>query len=344
MESFKNILVIKSGALGDLIAGTTAIRALRNSYPQASITVLANSLMQDVCPPGSLIDNMIVFEPRKGSLGSYLSIFRELRRHRFDLAVNLRWSSEFSTVLTYGSGAKVRLGSGPKNFRWMYSHRTPLYGERRHEFTRHLDIVRTLGIPAVEPEPFVYISEEDRRHAKRFFESVDCSPTSVLLLHPGASTVSKMWMPERFGEIGRRAIEHFHTNLVVTWGPGEETLAQAVTQYIGAGASLAPQTTVGRLSAIIELAGMCVCNYSGVMNIAMAVKTPMVALGCTSPEDWGPYGPLHRTVNSAREYDSYTEQERLTAMESIAVEEVWRVVDQRWHELHLPQQGVAVRT
>ena len=50
------------------------------------------------------------------------------------------------------------------------------------------------------------------------------------------------------------------------------------------------------------------------MNVAMAVKTPLLALGCTSPEDWGPYGEIHRTVSAFRGEDVYTESERSAAM------------------------------
>jgi ADP-heptose:LPS heptosyltransferase len=66
------------------------------------------------------------------------------------------------------------------------------------------------------------------------------------------------------------------------------------------------------------------------MNIAMAVKTPLVAIGCTSPEDWGPYGPMHVTVNAVRSRDSYTEGERREAMDSISVDEVWGALTGRW--------------
>ena len=65
----------------------------------------------------------------------------------------------------------------------------------------------------------------------------------------------------------------------------------------------------------------------------MAVKTPLVALGCTSAEDWGPYGPLHRTVNAAGERDSYTDEQRREAMQSISLDAVWALVRSRFREL-----------
>ena len=70
------------------------------------------------------------------------------------------------------------------------------------------------------------------------------------------------------------------------------------------------------------------------MNVSMAVETPLVALGSTSPEDWGPYGGIHRTINKSGERDSYTEEEQRAMMKLIGVEEVVEMVGKRMKELY----------
>jgi ADP-heptose:LPS heptosyltransferase len=333
MEDYRNILVIKSGALGDLIAGTTALRALRNAYPNASMSVLSNRLMNDVCPAGILVNEIITSDNGNLSIVDHLNIARVLRKRKYDLAVNLRWTSEGSALLTRLCGAKTRVGSGPKQSRWLYTIQAPWYERRRHEFLRHLDIVEALGITVGTPEPFLYIPEKDHQFAETFYRTMTSERQPVLLLHPGASTASKAWKPEFYRKLAKTFIDKFHAFVVATWGPGEDVLAKSVVSELGAHALLAPATTIGQLGAIIQRATLCVCNYSGVMNVGMAVKTPLVALGCTSPEDWGPYGELHRTVNSYSGHDSYTEEERLTAMNSIPFDQVWSTVESRWREL-----------
>lgn len=319
------ILVIKSGALGDLIAGTTAVTALRRAYPSAAITALANSLLREVAPAGTLFDEII---PAPTTASSYLSVIRTLRSRRFDLAVNLRWSSEGAALLARLSGARQIAGSGPSIGRWLYTVRAPNAPGRRHEFLRHLDIVAALGIETGEPEAYVHVSDDDRACASGFLGPVTEHP---VVLHPGASSPSKAWMAERFAEVAGRLRREEGARVIVTWGPGERDLASAVARE--AGAELGPPTTIGQMAALVARAELCICNYSGVMNIAMAVRTPLVALGCTSAEDWGPYGALHRTVNAAGERDSYTDEQRRAAMRSIAVDTVWQVVRTRHREL-----------
>ena len=333
-RSLRKILITKWGALGDLIAGTTAIHAVRKHYPEASITLLANSMMNEVCPPGTLADEILVYKPEKKSIPYQWSVIRELRKRKFDAAINLRWTSERSALLGYLSGADVRVGSGPKESQWMYNFKAPLYTGRRHEFYRHLDILEPLGITNEQPEPFIHIGKEDRTFAAAFFQNLNIDRRDVLAIHPGASIPSKAWLPERYAETAKIFLKNFNGKVLVTWGPGEQALAESVVQMIGTGAVPSPQTSIGRLAALLEGCGLCICNYSGVMNVGMAVKTPLIALGCTSAEDWGPYGEIHRTINHSGENDSYTEEARAAMMAKISIEEVCRMMELRWRELH----------
>ena len=74
MVEYRRILVLKSGALGDLIAGTTAIAALRHAYPGASITVAANRAMLGVAPPGTLYDDLIATDNEERSPRGFVAI------------------------------------------------------------------------------------------------------------------------------------------------------------------------------------------------------------------------------------------------------------------------------
>jgi len=334
MDSFQRILIIKWGALGDVIASTVAIRAVRETFPRATLTLLSNRLMVEVCPPGTFCDEVIVYDAQHFSLGEEIHLLNQLRKRKFDCAINLRWMSERSAVLCWLAGAKVRAGMALRGVRWLYTHKAPFPKGRRHEFLRHLDIVHAIGCPMKEPEPFVFISNDDKQFAESWFAQRGLTKQTTLHLHPGASVASKAWMPERFAEVGKRFVKTTQKNVIITRGQHEHKLSEHVANMIGTNSFIVPQTTIGQLAAIVALSGLSICNYSGVMNVAMAVKTPLIALGCTSPEDWGPYGELHRTINKAADKDSYTDEERSNAMKKITVDEVWNVLLQRWNELY----------
>lgn len=329
-----NILVIKWGALGDLIAATTAIRLLRETYPRSTITLLSNSLMREICPPGTLVDDLILSDELSGvgKITKQFALVGKLRARKFDLAINLRWESERCALLAWLSGARYRAGSGPKALRFLYNLRAPLVTGRHHEFHRHLDIIEALGVRVSRVLPYVHRSEEDKAFAMEVFSRNGLKKSTTIGIHPGASRLSKAWPAERYAEFARRLSEDMNARIVVTWGPGEQELAREVAQQ--AGALISPSTTIGQLAAIIGSCGLFVCNYSGPMNVAMAVETPMVALGSTSQEDWGPYGEMHRTINKARSTDGYTEEEQLRVMKEITVEEVLDLCGQRLRQLY----------
>lgn len=335
----RRILVIKWGALGDLVASTVALRALRETWPSAHMTALANPLLAQICPPGTLVDEILPLGPellgREKRPGAYRALIRRLRSARFDWAVNLRWNSERSALLARLSGAPVRAGSGPRALAFLYTHRAPIPRGRRHEFHRHLDILAPLGIVPARVVPFVYRSPDDLHLGEDLFRAAGLRRASTVGMHPGASRPSKAWPAERYGELAARLTGRHGLRVLVTWGPGEESLAREVARRGSGGAVLAPATPgVGALAAVIGGCGLCVCNYSGPMNVAMAVETPLVALGSTSPEDWGPLGEVHRTVNKSGAKDSYTEEEQLVMMERIGVGEVEQMVVERMRTLY----------
>jgi len=215
-----------------------------------------------------------------------------------------------------------------------------LHAGRRHEFQRHLDILAPLGIVPGRILPFVFCSAEDTAWADSVFRVRGLTRGRTVGMHPGASKPSKAWPAHRYAELARRLSAETGTRVFVTWGPGEEPLARDVVSRAGAGAILAPQTPrVGAFGALVRLCGLYVCNYSGPMNVAMAVETPLVALGSTSPEDWGPFGDMHRTINKSGVRDSYTEAAQLAMMEEITVEEVVEAVVGRMKELYGGRAG-----
>ncbi len=339
IDRVRNILIITWGALGDMIAGTPAIRAVREAFPEGRITLLSNRLMKQIVPPGTLVDELLIYEENsvKGWkwLMDHWRLISTLRQRKFDVAINLRWCSERTALLAVLSGARYRVSSGPREMMFLYNIKVPQPVGRYHEIHRNLDIVKALGIEAYGEVPFVFRSEDDQEFACQFFAQHSLQQGTTIGIHPGASKPIRAWMPERFTDIGRRLIEKYNVRIVITWGPGEELLARQVAEPMRPFALLSPETkTIGQLAAIIERCGLYISNCSGPMNVATAVQTPVVALlGSSDPVDWGPYGDVHRTVKSSLYREGYTDEEEREAMKAISVEEVWDVIDKRWSEL-----------
>lgn len=334
----ENILIIKWGALGDLIMATSAIKAVRDNYPNAKITMLSNSIMRELLPEGYIVDEYI-FLNRSGrhvneSFLNQLWMLRELRKRKFDLAFNLKWKSERASILTYMSGAKERIGYHQKYFSFCHTHQILHPDGRYQEVDRNLDIVKSFGIKVNDSNPIIFISDEDKKFADDFFVSHSLLKENTICIHPGASKASRAWLPERYVELSKKMISEFGVKILVTWGLNELNLAHGIVESIGSNAILSPKTkSIAELGAIIAHCKLFISVCTGPMNVANAVGTPIIALlGSTDPLDWSPVGLIHRTIKSPHVLEHYTDEDERKALDDISVQSVLKVVREKWNE------------
>ncbi|NJD21283.1 MAG: glycosyltransferase family 9 protein [Melioribacter sp.] len=338
-KNINNILILKWGALGDLIMATSTIKAIRDNFPNAKITMFTNNLMNEILPQGIIVDEYVYLKKS----GRYVeeSFFKQLikiwklRKRKFDLAVDLKWKSERASVLTYLSGAKIRVGYWERIYNKCYTHsiKHPVGGY--HEVHRNLDVIKQIGLEVKEENPLVYISEADKKFACDFFASNSLHKNNTICIHPGASKSNRAWQPERFSQLAKLLIEKYNVTILLTWGKNEFELVNKISNSAGKNTILSPATnSISRLAAIIQNCSLFISVCTGPMNVANAVKTPIVALlGSTDPADWSPYGEIHRTIKSPLVLEAYTDEDERKALDAIKVKNVWDIVDQRWNEL-----------
>lgn len=339
LGDIKNILILKWGALGDLIMATSTIKAVRENFPDAKITMFTNHLMSEIFPEGFIVDEYI-FLRKSGryvdeSFFKQLLKIKQLRKRNFDLAIDLKWKSERASVLTYLSGAKIRLGYWEKFYNKCYTHsiKHPIGGY--HEVFRNADVVKQFGIELKDGNPIVYVSDDDKILVQKFFEEHSLKKENTICIHPGASKPNRAWLPARFTEIARRLINNYNCKILITWGPNEFELVKKIADSLGDNVVNYQHTeTISHLAAVIENCSLFISVCTGPMNVANAVSTPIVALlGSTDPLDWSPFGEIHRTVKSPLVLESYTDEDERKSLDAITVESVWEVVDQRIREL-----------
>ena len=236
--------------------------------------------------------------------------------------------------MTYLTGAKIRVSSGPKDAERLYTiplqHPVGPY----HEIHRHLDIVKALGCTVQDETPIVCITEQQQKHAEQFFAENNLTKETTVCIHPGASKPVRAWLPERYVEIGKRLVEHYHAKILLTHGKGEEQLVQNIAAMIGNNAVIGQTPTIGDLAALIQHSKLFLSNCTGPMNVAVAARTPVVALlGSSDPTDWGAYGSMHINIKSPIVLTHYTDEQERQAFDAITIERVWETMSKRWEEL-----------
>jgi heptosyltransferase I len=299
-------LIVRLGALGDVVHAIPVAAALRRAHPQAKIDWLVSAKHREILDLVPAIDRRLVINDRDGAVGgtSLWGAIGELRRARYDVVFDLQGLIK-SAILARLSGAPRILGfsssySREALARIFYTEsfdpgRGGLYDPRetRHVVAINLGLLSLVGIAPAAPEfPLEPITSSVAQWA------LEQTHGRYVLLNPGAAWPNKRWPPARLAAVANQLRERHGLQSVVLWGPGEEDLARAVVAEALDAALLSPKTTIADLVALARGAALMVSGDTGPTHIATAVGTPLVGIyGPTRPARNGPMAPDDVTVS-----------------------------------------------
>ena len=299
-------LIVRLGALGDVVHAIPVAAALRRAHPDARIDWLVSAKHQEILDLVPVIDRRLVINDRGGASGgtTLLAAIGELRRSRYDVAIDLQGLIK-SAVLARASGAPRVIGfssryARERAARLFYTEasdpgRGGLFDPRetRHVVDINLGLLSVLGITA--PAREFPIEDVDSAAARSVREQTG---GRYALLNPGAAWPNKRWPPARLAAIATELRARHGVMSVVLWGPGEEALAAEVVAGAGGAAIVSPKTSIADLVALARHAALMVSGDTGPTHIAAAVGTPLVGIyGPTRPARNGPMSPRDITVS-----------------------------------------------
>lgn len=333
-----NVLIVRLGALGDIVHAIPAAAALRAAFPDARIDWLVEAKHRAILDLVPVVDRLIVLE--RPTAAGWIAATRQLRAARYDVAIDFQGLLK-SAVLARASGARRVLGFSI----WHLREKTarPFYSESAggdstgHVIFKNLRLVEALG--ASNPEIAFPLTHSESPARDAIVAAAGGAPFAVI--NPGAAWPNKCWFSDRFGEVAAflkdvRGLEPF-----VLWGPGEEGLARAVADASGGAARVAPATRLPDLVEICRSASLMVSGDTGPLHIAAAVGTPIVSIfGPTDPARNGPWSPddiaVSRFNTCGCHYDRRCRQAEW-CLASLPVVEVTAAVQRRIAERGKPR-------
>ncbi len=332
------VLIVKLGALGDVVHAIPVAAALRRAFPSARIDWLVGPRHREILDLVPVIDRRLVLTD-----AAVLAAVRELRRSRYDVAIDLQGLLK-SALLARASGAARVIGFTARYAReriasWLYTDAHDPGGggmyhiDERHVVHTNLGILRALGVEAGAPE--FPLDRVDSPVASRVRE---LTGGRYAILNPGAAWPNKRWPPARLAAVAVRLRERYGLASLAVWGPGEEPLAREVVERSAGAALLSPKTAIADVVALARGASLYLSGDTGPAHIAAAVGTPIVGIyGPTRPSRNGPWSDSDVTVSRAGVCQCHHLRRcRLTTMclEDIGVEEVLAAVDRRMAATH----------
>jgi len=310
ISNVKRILITRTDRMGDVVLSLPAIRAVRKAFPGAYIAVMVQPRMDDLLKGNPHIDEVIVYDKNKKQKGIFnnISFIRQLRSKRFDTALILHTTKRIN-LICFLTGIPKRIGYARGKADFLLTDKiayTKKLGEK-HEAEYSLDILRYLGI---EPEfllPFIYVQRDDEKKADILLKSLDIGRgEKFVVLHPGASCVSKMWPLENFAKTGDMLIEDLKIKVMINLAPDQAALGEKVRGMMNnKPVFFCAPATLGVLAALFKKASLVISNDSGPVHVASGVGTPVISIfgrnqKGLSPVRWRPLGDkaiaIHKDV------------------------------------------------
>jgi len=302
------ILIVKLADLGDVLTITPALRALRLSYPAARIDALVTPTGAAVLTGLDSVDELIPFNkawfdtpsPRIAPLARAFRLASRLRRSRYSHVFlfhhlftgfgRLKYAALLSTT-----GAPFRGGIAEGHPVYL-THVVPDRGYGvLHEADYWLEVVGLAG--ARNPCPAFEIAIDDAARERATSLLGADSAARRIAFYPGSGpySVARRWPVERYRQVAARLGEELGPGgceIVILGTEREAILGEALVAGLDLPVrDLAGKTDLKTAAAVLSRCELLIGNDGGVMHLARAVGTPVVAVfGPSNHVSWGPYG------------------------------------------------------
>jgi len=305
-----NILVIDFGQLGDVVLSLPALRALREHFQHARITVMVGKPGAELVRLSGYANETLAVDRvalRDGSkllsIGRIFKLVRDVRERKFDFIIDLHSLSE-TNLLGFLSGAAKRLYSRRPgrslDFLANFEPRPPVEEDHRlrHLVDRYLDVIGPLGIANAERFPRLRTRADDVAVIDKLLKKEKAEAGSPLIgFFPGAGHPSRCWPLERFAELAEYLQRNDRIRPIVFAGPEERHMVPQIKKLFPRSTIIFDQLSIPQLAAAQARLSVLVSNDTGPMHVAAAVGTPVVLLlDRRAPQSYIPLGDHHRVI------------------------------------------------
>lgn len=313
----KSLLVVRLGAMGDVIHTMHAAALLRRCLPEIRIGwVIEERWAELLCATGTprsgartpqrpLVDTVHVVNTkswRKAPLAAetrqqFSAALKEIRQQHYQLAIDFQGAIK-SAMLGRLSRPQALWGSEqPRELpaRLLYANRIPARGV--HVIEQYCSLAQgVLGDShrgSADLHEIKYDFPADAAADVEISRKLAGVSTPIVLLNPGAGWGAKQWPASRYGDVAR-SLANDGCSVLVNYGPGEGNLANTVRDESG-GMAQPITCSIAELIALARRVQLFVGGDTGPLHLAAAMGVPVIAIfGPTDPARNGPF--THNSV------------------------------------------------
>ena len=328
----KNILLVRTDRIGDVVLSLPLAEAIKIQFPNCIVTFLVKSYTLDLVKNHPFIDKVLTLD-ETGNIPNIFSNVKKIRSKNFDSCIVVYPTFRIAFIL-FLTRIKHRIGTGYRSYSFfftkkIYEHRK--YAER-HELQYNMNLLKVFGIEKQlklgEADFHIQISEEGKKDVQQFFSENKIDATRPLIIvHPGSGGSAVNLPLLKMKELVQKLLS-LNVTVLITGSSNEKEICQSliVNEHT---INAAGRFSLASLIAIIDEAIIFISNSTGPLHIAAALKKYVVGfypkIDACSVRRWGPFTEKKMIYEPAINCQNCTRKqcERLNCMETISMDEVF---------------------
>jgi len=329
------ILLIKLGAVGELVMASPFFDQLRKHFPHSEIVLVVGRSSYPAIKNNPNINNFILADDiglnHGGVVGRSLEFFRlicKLRKEEFNLSFILE-RGMFFRLLNCLAGSPVRVGFGSVREDLFLTHSVP-GDQTQNESETYLDLLRKMDIPAVFEKTFYYLSDEEEEFQSLFLERHNITGKGrVIAIAPGAGdavrgkTIPRPWPVQNYIELVKRLHSERPTRILLVGGPDDREIANTIIRSCPDCLD-ATDLSFGEMASVLRGCSLFIGEDSARNQIAVAIG--IASIGIFNPADSRP-SISFSTINDASAAALKANSSRIEFPGAVSVDEIWQLVE-----------------
>ena len=302
----KHILIANIFGIGDVLFTTPLIASLKKEIPGLSVDCMCNARTKAILENNPDVDDIFVYEKddyvklwlasKKSFLRKLSALFFAIQRKKYDAVVDLTLSRKFGFLFMI-AGISKRIGLDYKKRGTFLTHKTELVGfEGKHVVEFYLDLLKHLGVSVSVGEMQLVPNEYAREWARRYLHDKGLKQNKFIAVIPGGgASWGKHADRKRWGILGfaeaANDIMDASIPIIILGSPKEKELCDKVSDKLKEKpVSIENNLDLEKYVALLEMAGLVLCNDGGPLHIAVALGVKTVSLfGPVDEKVYGPY-------------------------------------------------------
>jgi heptosyltransferase-1 len=333
------VLILRLGAMGDILHALPAVTALRAKHPEWFIgwavepqwRGLLSTEGAEIRSPAMPIADQLHIVPAKEwgrrpfskrTIGQIRQTRRELRAARYDVCVDLQGAVRSAVLGKWAHAHRLIGEEKPREWAARYLFDEQVSTKGTHVIEQAIEVANAVAreeLPVMLP--WLPVSEEAEEYCDQ--QLAEFARRPFVILNPGAGWGAKRWPAERYGEVARLFVAK-EFGVVINSGPGEEILAKEVNAA-SRNIALTLSPSLDELIALTRRTSLVIAGDTGPLHLASALGKPVIGIyGPTDPARNGPFGGRFRVLRhpeSKRDHSRRSEPE--AGLLTISSGEVW---------------------